>query len=740
MGARALSTIGWMGLIAACGQAPGQAPEDDPAEARQAVTAATTDPNPSLTFTQVGKTVGINRANEPASAGTFNAANTLAYGGWLADLDGDGRLDYFAVNHGQSPHLSGLFINNGSGGFGKNLFTVSFQPSPTSFPNLDLSNEMRFVGDLTGDGLVDFYFLSWSGLGVLCVNQGVATHSDWTGPGYRCSGSADGMAFDDVNGDGKIDVLTFDLTNFDTYTTYYSQTATYQWRLNNGNPNIETWPTTQDFLSLRVRDPSQATAPFVDLNNDGIPDKIVGTPQPPANRGPNATAVAGQKVFIGQASGTYVQKTNSGLEAVTQPITRIEDVNDDGCLDIGTDGTGYRDNQNWYVQNKTGSTCNVTFTATARTALPYYPGFKRYSTDIDNSGALSKVVIIHKAYGNNDGRPGGVNIFRKKPDGTYATITPTQSGININGTSDTEFYADNVTPGDWNDDGKPDLAGAGEDDIANSDTGFALWTSALATTNGWIKLTLPAVTGFFTGSAKIEVFDAGFVGDPAHVVTPARVLYPGKAWASQVYHFGIGTRSTVDVRVTFPDGRQTIRAGVAASSRIAIAPTAGLPPIAVASASPTSVAIGGNVAFDGTASSDPDGSIASYAWAFGDGATATTATANHAYASAGTFVARLTVTDNSGSSASTTLSIAVADATAPSVAITGGVFTPTVSDNVGVVRVEWYFDGALSATTATPPFSYTLNLTPIAGAHALVARAFDAAGNFTDSSAVTIQR
>jgi hypothetical protein len=37
---------------------------------------------------------------------------------------------------------------------------------------------------------------------------------------------------------------------------------------------------------------------------------------------------------------------------VTQPITRIEDINGDGCLDIGIDLTGYRDNQNWYVQKQ----------------------------------------------------------------------------------------------------------------------------------------------------------------------------------------------------------------------------------------------------------------------------------------------------------------------------------------------------------------------------------------------------
>ncbi len=55
---------------------------------------------------------------------------------------------------------------------------------------------------------------------------------------------------------------------------------------------------------------------------------------------------------------------------------------------------------------------------------------------------------------------------------------------------------------------------------------------------------------------------------------------------------------------------------------------------------------------DGGGSSDPDGSVASYAWVFGDGESATTATATttHTYARAGTYSVSLTVKDNKGAS------------------------------------------------------------------------------------------
>ena len=52
--------------------------------------------------------------------------------------------------------------------------------------------------------------------------------------------------------------------------------------------------------------------------------------------------------------------------------------------------------------------------------------------------------------------------------------------------------------------------------------------------------------------------------------------------------------------------------------------------------------------FDASASLDPDGSIASYDWGFGDGASASGTTASHTYAADGQYTVTLTVTDDQG--------------------------------------------------------------------------------------------
>ena len=82
------------------------------------------------------------------------------------------------------------------------------------------------------------------------------------------------------------------------------------------------------------------------------------------------------------------------------------------------------------------------------------------------------------------------------------------------------------------------------------------------------------------------------------------------------------------------------------------------PPIANAGGSYSGI-IAQNAPFNGGSSYDPDGSIVSYSWTFGDGGTGSGVAPTHAYTGTGTYTVTLTVTDNLGAhgSASTTISI-----------------------------------------------------------------------------------
>lgn len=137
-------------------------------------------------------------------------------------------------------------------------------------------------------------------------------------------------------------------------------------------------------------------------------------------------------------------------------------------------------------------------------------------------------------------------------------------------------------------------------------------------------------------------------------------------------------------------------------------------PNAAPTASFTASGSGTSVAFDASASADTDGTIASYAWEFGDGATGTGRTVDHVYAP-GTYTARLTVTDNGGETATAERTVTIA---APNSAPTAA-FTSTTSgltarldastsrDTDGTVAsYAWAFGDGSTGTGATPQHTY----------------------------------
>lgn len=98
--------------------------------------------------------------------------------------------------------------------------------------------------------------------------------------------------------------------------------------------------------------------------------------------------------------------------------------------------------------------------------------------------------------------------------------------------------------------------------------------------------------------------------------------------------------------------------------------------------------------FNGSGSSDSDGTIASYSWNFGDGTTASGVSTSHTYSAGGTFNVTLTVTDNDGATDGDTRAVTVTappTGSCPAGSINFNSFATTAfsnQDGAGSVTVE----------------------------------------------------
>jgi PKD repeat protein len=136
-----------------------------------------------------------------------------------------------------------------------------------------------------------------------------------------------------------------------------------------------------------------------------------------------------------------------------------------------------------------------------------------------------------------------------------------------------------------------------------------------------------------------------------------------------------------------------------------------------------------NVSFNGSGSSDPDGSIASYAWNFGDGATGSGATPTHSYSSAAVYTVTLTVTDNQGATAQDTMLVTALNR--PPTANAG-------PDQSGTAGVSVSFNGSGSSDLDGTIASYAWNFGDGAtGIGVTTSHAYAAVGTYTATLTVT---
>ena len=248
-----------------------------------------------------------------------------------------------------------------------------------------------------------------------------------------------------------------------------------------------------------------------------------------------------------------------------------------------------------------------------------------------------------------------------------------------------------------------------------------------------------AATGKDTHSfGEDPLFTSPATGD-FHLRAGSRAIDSGNSGVANWPPFDAEGRVRVDDPATPNTGVGTIAYADRGALEYAVV---GIPPVAVLDVTPASGGAPLFVTADGSGSSDPDASIATYRFDFGDGTIVGPQPgpiATHTYPSVGTFNVRLTVSSSDGGVASTLRTVTVSTAQPPNgvidtpasnVTITQGQsvsFTGTATDpdNQTPFTYLWDFGGGAPNQTVQDPGAVVFNTV---GTFTVSFRVTDAAG------------
>ncbi|ACM58390.1 PKD domain-containing protein [Halorubrum lacusprofundi] len=282
-------------------------------------------------------------------------------------------------------------------------------------------------------------------------------------------------------------------------------------------------------------------------------------------------------------------------------------------------------------------------------------------------GTYTAELTVTDAYGNSDIATTSITVESRNPDASFTTDSTT-------GNADTTFAFD----------------GAGSSDPDGSTLTYEWAFGDGATTTGettshsyadpgdyTVELTVTDEYGNTdTATSTITVTsrtpDASFTVDPSTGTADTSFSFDGSSSSdpdgsmlTYEWDFGDGataTGATTSHSYGTPDVYTvtlTVTDEYGASASTSKTVEVNDLPSASFTYSPSDPTTDDTISFDGSGSSDSDGTISSYAWDFGDGATATGKTVSHQYADSATYTVELTVTDDDGDSDSTTRNLSV---------------------------------------------------------------------------------
>ncbi|MGI4870772.1 MAG: FG-GAP-like repeat-containing protein [Janthinobacterium lividum] len=353
---------------------------------------------------------GTALAQTPATfaISTYTAgANSLPRGIAVADVNGDGRLDLVTANYGGD--AAGVLLGQAGGGFAAvTTYSASASSQPSGIA----------VADMNGDGRLDLVTANFGifSAGVLLGQAGggfapVTKYYTVTYLTYH-GGSPSEITVADVNGDGRPDIVTAN-TGSNTAGVLLAQAS-------GGFATVTTYSTGGSIPhGIAV----------ADVNSDGRPDLVT------ANQYSNTAGV-----LLGQAGGGFAAVTTYSTGVYSQPLDiAVADVNGDGRPDLVT-ANQYSDAAGVLLGQASGGFAAVT----------------AYST-----GANSQPSSIAVADVNGDGRPDlvtanygthTVGVLLGQASGGFAAVTAYSTGANSQPSS--------IAVADVNLDGKPDLVTA----------------------------------------------------------------------------------------------------------------------------------------------------------------------------------------------------------------------------------------------------------------------------------------
>ena len=375
-----------------------------------------------------------------ANYGTSSAAFSIAIG----DVNGDGKPDLTYADNGNS--WASVLLNNVNG---NGTFTVA--PNAGALYANDNAWAIA-LGDVNGDGRLDMVTANpAAGDASVVLNNGAGGNGAF-GDGFPAGTTPTGVALGDLDGDGKPDVAV----------------------ANAGSNNVSVLLSRANNTLTAAVNYLVGTSPYAvavgDLNGDGKPDLVA------ANRGSNNLSVLLNK---GDGTATLLAAVNYATGALPYAVA-VADFNGDGKPDVAT--ANESGNSASVLLNKgdgTGTLLSAVSYATGNTAVSVAAG------DVNGDGKPDLVVANYS--GNN------VSVLVNKGDGSGTFL----AAVNYAAGGNSPY---SVAVGDLNGDGKPDLAvatystnsvnvllnnGSGTFAAAVAyPTGGAAWSVAIADLNG----------------------------------------------------------------------------------------------------------------------------------------------------------------------------------------------------------------------------------------------------------------